>query len=77
MADDMTIMSDTQYGLQLMVNMGLDYSRMELYNLQPVKSVVLAAQPSKPKSSQLKAVLTRKLADEDMSVVEKAPYRNA
>ena len=40
------MMSDTQYGLQLMVNMVLDYSQMELYDLQPVKSVVLAAQPT-------------------------------
>ena len=50
MADNTTLMSDTQYGLQLMVDMGLDYSLMELYHFQPEKSVVLAAQHSKPKS---------------------------
>ena len=48
-ADDMLFISDDPDELQLMLDMGFDYSSMENYLLQPVKSVIVVAEPNKRK----------------------------
>ncbi|MEW8547615.1 MAG: reverse transcriptase family protein, partial [Candidatus Thiodiazotropha sp.] len=40
-ADDVALASDDKVTLQSLVDIAVDYSKMELYKLQPVKSVVL------------------------------------
>ena len=46
-ADDMLFATDDPDELQQMLDMALDYSSMENYLLQPVKSVIVVAEPSK------------------------------
>ena len=46
-ADDVLLMTDDPDELQLMLDIAFDYSGMENYLLQPVKSVIVVAEPSK------------------------------
>ena len=48
-ADDMLFISDDPDELQLMLDMGFDYSSMENYLLQPVKSGIVVAEANKRK----------------------------
>ena len=54
-ADDVLLMTDDPDELQLMLDIAFDYSGMENYLLQPVKSVIVVAEPSKRASSKATA----------------------
>ena len=51
-ADDVMFITDKPYELQLMLDMGFDYSGMENLLLQPVKGVFIVAEPSKRTASK-------------------------
>ena len=50
-ADDVLLMTDDPDELQLMLDIVFDYSRMEKYLLQPVKSIIVVAEPGKKAAS--------------------------
>ena len=53
--DDVLLMNDDPDELQLMLGIAFDYSGMENYLLQPVKSVIVVAEPSKRAASKAAA----------------------
>ena len=54
-ADDVLLMTDDPDELQLMLDIAFDYSGMANYLLQPVKSVIVVAEPSKRAASEATA----------------------
>ena len=54
-ADDVLLMTHDPDELQLMLDIAFDYSGMENYLLQPVKSVIVVAEPSKRAASKATA----------------------
>ena len=54
-ADDVLLMTDDQDELQLMLDIIFDYSGMENYLLQPVKSVIVVAELSRRAASKAAA----------------------
>jgi hypothetical protein len=72
-ADDIALIADSPYNLQLMINVALDYSKMEQYKLQPTKSVVLEVLPS-CFSEEVRSTHSWELDGEVMPVVQKAAH---
>ena len=72
-ADDMSQLSNTDQELQILCNMAKDYSNMELYSLQPTKSVVLPIHTNRTRRNKVESP-TLLLGEDPMPTVEKAVH---
>jgi hypothetical protein len=71
--DDIALIAHPPYDLQLMINVALDYNKIEQYKLQPTKSVVLEILPSYF-SEEIRSTHSWELDGEVMPVVQKAAH---
>lgn len=73
-ADDMALAASTLTALQTLVNMSVDYSLMENYLLQPVKSVILAVLNEGNASRSINTDISVFMNGERMPVVNEAMH---
>jgi hypothetical protein len=72
-ADDITLISDNPGELQTLINMAVDYSRMERYILQPAKSVVMTILPSSY-PTEISEIQSWTLGDRPMPKVDQSTH---
>ena len=66
-ADDLSSLRNSTSGLQFLCNIAFDYSRMERYQLQPTKSVVI---PVKVRRKSADREKVWKLGEDNMPIVD-------
>ena len=71
-ADDITLTASNPDDLQVLINIAVDYSHREGYNLQPTKSVVLPLQSTTNKTIKPDKIYT--MDGNDMPIVEKTTH---
>ena len=71
-ADDVALISDTPYDLQILLNTAVLYSQKHHYTFQPQKSVIIPVSEKLPKSN--KPTLTFRINGEEMPNVDKSSH---
>ena len=71
-ADDVALISDTPYDLQILFNTAVLYSQKHHYTLQPQKGVIIPVSEKLPKSN--KPTLTFRINGEEMPNVDKSSH---